>query len=97
MIGWQKKEKADLFQTEVETEKNPRNMVFASIYLEKSSENKNQPPPPPRKKKSPHVSRGHLIMMPDCVKGFYTSGFRSLCTTPTSCMWLTAETSFRMM
>lgn len=53
MISWQKKEKADLFQTEIETEKNPRNMVFASIYLEKSSENKNQPPPPPRKKKKP--------------------------------------------
>lgn len=26
-----------------------------------------------------------------------TSGFRSRCTTPTSCMWLTADTSLRMM
>lgn len=26
-----------------------------------------------------------------------TSGLRSLCTTPTSCMWLTADTNFRMM
>lgn len=39
-----------------------------------------------------HVKNSLLFWVMSC-----TSGLRSLCTTPTSCMWLTADTSLRMM